>query len=448
MKKKISNTISVDFKNVIGPVNPVHGVGQPPILGWNDFSMFHYLKEAGIPYSRLHDTGGPFGKNLYVDIPNLFRDFDANPYDPNNYDFTFTDKLMEALVANDIEPYFRLGVTIENQCTVKAYRIYPPKDNLQWARICEGIIRHYTEGWGNGYKMKISHWEIWNEPDNMPDPMTNMMWRGTFPQYLALYETASKYLKGLFPHLKIGGYASCGLYALTVLDTATEEDYTPYYRNRYEYYMKCFLEFVKFAAERKCPLDFFSFHCYDIVSSAVKQIAFIRKTLDDAGFKDTEMSLNEWEADKGSVGSMKKATYITAMIIGMQNTGVINDAELYDGRCGISDYSPLFDPNTNTPRKAYYCLKAFNELYKRGKAVAVSGAPQGLWISAATGRARKDGSGAVLLANISGKEQPLKFDFGGKAPVACFIVDEEHNLEEIPLPTILKDDSVLLITVK
>ena len=48
----------------------------------SDWSMMHYLKEAGIPYSRLHDVGGWLGGGLYVDIPNLFPDFDADENDP------------------------------------------------------------------------------------------------------------------------------------------------------------------------------------------------------------------------------------------------------------------------------------------------------------------------------------------------------------------------------
>ena len=88
--------VVVDASCELGPVKPVNGVGQPPILGWSNMSMFHYLKEAGIPYSRLHDVGGAFGKNVYVDIPNLFRDFDADENDPASYDFAFTDLLMKA----------------------------------------------------------------------------------------------------------------------------------------------------------------------------------------------------------------------------------------------------------------------------------------------------------------------------------------------------------------
>lgn len=36
-------------------------------------NIFPYLKEAHIPYSRLHDVGGCFGGNMFVDIPNVFK---------------------------------------------------------------------------------------------------------------------------------------------------------------------------------------------------------------------------------------------------------------------------------------------------------------------------------------------------------------------------------------
>ncbi len=76
--------ISIDFSKTAGPVKPVHSTGQGPLLPGKapDFSMFRYLKEAGVPYARLHDVGGWFGGNLYVDIPNLFRDFDADENAP------------------------------------------------------------------------------------------------------------------------------------------------------------------------------------------------------------------------------------------------------------------------------------------------------------------------------------------------------------------------------
>lgn len=124
-------TVEIDFASELGPVKPVNGVGQPPMIGAPaNFEMMHYLKDAGIPYSRLHDVGGWFGGDLYADIPNIFRDFSADENDPANYDFAFTDALIKALKDNGIEPFFRLGVTIENfaECGFKARRAKPPSD--------------------------------------------------------------------------------------------------------------------------------------------------------------------------------------------------------------------------------------------------------------------------------------------------------------------------------
>ena len=133
MDQKVN--ISVDFNEKTGKIKPMHGIGQPPLTGLSN-SMFHYLSRAGIPYSRLHDVGGWMGGGLYVDIPNLFPDFDADENDEASYDFAYTDVIIKGLIDNGCEPYFRLGVTIENAHMIKAHRIFPPKDLEKWARIC------------------------------------------------------------------------------------------------------------------------------------------------------------------------------------------------------------------------------------------------------------------------------------------------------------------------
>ena len=76
MMMKSELNLKVDFRNITGTMKPMHGIGQPPVTGLSNF-FFPYLKRAGIPYSRLHDVGGMMGGNLYVDIPNIFRDFSA-----------------------------------------------------------------------------------------------------------------------------------------------------------------------------------------------------------------------------------------------------------------------------------------------------------------------------------------------------------------------------------
>lgn len=209
---------NVNFKNIVGKIKPMHAVGQPPFTGgFNrlDFSPIQVLKDAAIAYSRLHDVGGAFGGNRYVDIPNIFRDFDADETDPASYDFAFTDELIKGLMEYGVNPYFRLGVTIENQCNIRAYRIYPPKDFDKWARICEHIIRHYNEGWANGFNFGIEYWEIWNEPENREVLEMNQMWRGTAEEYYRLYHTAASHLKKCFgDKIKVGGYGACGFYGI------------------------------------------------------------------------------------------------------------------------------------------------------------------------------------------------------------------------------------------
>ena len=69
-------------------------------------SMFKYLPDIGVPYSRLHNVGGGYASYKWVDVPNIFRDFDADENDPASYDFAFTDLLITELVkANSNSPF-------------------------------------------------------------------------------------------------------------------------------------------------------------------------------------------------------------------------------------------------------------------------------------------------------------------------------------------------------
>ncbi len=423
--------VTVDFRKNVGPIKPVHGVGQPPFMGI-DFSMVRYLKEAHIPFSRLHDVGGPYGGNLYVDIPNVFRDFDADPADPNAYDFAFTDLLLASLAENEVEPFFRLGVTIENYCAVKAYRIHPPKDYLKWAKICEGVIRHYTQGWAEGFHYKITYWEIWNEPDNGRDNPENMMWTGTKEDYFELYHVAASYLKGRFPHLKIGGYGNSGFYAIANAYIAAANS-SP----RKEYFITFLEEFLAYIKERNTPFDFFSWHTYSDVTKNREYAAYARKKLDEAGYSHVETSCNEWNSYPKERGTAFHAAQNTASLIGFQHSPV-DTAMFYDARLGISIYGGLFNPMTRTPYPLYYGFKAFGELYVLGTEAASSTDDPNLYVLAAT-----DGkTGGLLIANI-GPAQPLQLALLGGEVRECFIIDEENTFTPCPLPAEIGENTVL-----
>ena len=424
--------ISVDFTKTVRVMKPVHAIGQPPIMGWSNDSLFHFLTEAGIPYSRLHDTGGAFGAGRFVDIPNVFRDFDADPDDPASYDFTWTDPLITSLVNAKVEPYYRLGVTIENEVWRKAYHVNPPKDFTKWAKICAGVIRHYTQGWANGFHYKMTYWEIWNEPDC--GSLRNM-WTGTWEQYLELYKTASKLLKAEFPEIKIGGYASCGFYALIHPEYKGDE--------LRENFITSFERFLAFVSENQCPLDFFSWHSYDAPNTVVFYADYVDRKLKEYGFSGVEQHLNEWNYKHALRGKAYHSAAAAAFILEMQRSKV-DIGMFYDGRCGTSSYGGLFNPMTWQPLKAYWAFTSFNELYRLKNEVFSSSDTENVYVCAA---AAQD-EGAVMIVNFTEKECPVELDLGDRTITSCRLTDEAFDFAPVTFRNALPPNSVILLTVR
>lgn len=424
--------ITVDFGKITGTIKPMHGVGQPPFLGAN-FSMFSYLTEAGIPYSRLHDI------RSCVDIYKIFPDFDADPYNPDSYDFVFTDRLIKKMIESSVEPFFRLGVSIENSHALKAYYIYPPKDFKKWAVICEHIIRHYNEGWANGFNFGIKYWEIWNEPDDCYNFETSCMWLGTPQEYYELYDVASKHLKARFgDSIKVGGYASCGFYHYEkysdlgdIGKKATCLD---------EFFFEFLDGFLKYIKANNCPIDFFSWHSYSQPEMVLKQADVCREILIKYGFPDVPDILNEWNTHH--VKQERKlplaAAKALALMLGMQN----KTTELlcfYDARIGPSEYGGMFNPDSWEPYPLYYSFKSFNESYKlKNQTESICDNPNVYTLSAT------DGENSVLLISNLGEETDCLLNINGASleNATVKIIDEKH-LYEID-NSVLKGNSIHL----
>ena len=427
--------IKVDFSKVTGTMKPVHAVGQPPIIGWSSDKLFHYLTEAGIPYSRLHDVGGGFGGGKFVDIPNVFPDFNADPEDPASYDFTWTDPLITSLMDAKVEPYYRLGVTIENEVWRKAYRVNPPEDPEKWAKICAGVIRHYTKGWANGFEYDIKYWEIWNEPE-----CTNgrrVMWTGTWEQYLELYDVTSKLLKAEFPEIKIGGYASIGFYALKEMDPEST------WCKDCQSYIDLFLQFMQYIKDHNCPMDFFSWHSYDEPKYTALYANYVAEKLKEYGYGHAEQHLNEWNCGPQNRDKACHAAATAGFLISMQNSPV-DIGMFYDARCGTSIYGGLFNPMTLRPLKSYWVFPAFNELYRRKDQVEAESDTEDLYVAAAAG----DPEGAVLIVNFRNETLDLELDLGGKEITSCRLTDDAYEYGLCNFSGKLNPYSVTLLTVR
>ena len=409
--------MNISFNNIVGKIKPMHAVNNLPLVGVSE-TMHRYVSEAGMPFVRLHDTGGVYGMNRYVDVPNIFRDFDADENDPDSYDFAFTDWLLQSITAQKAKIFYRLGTSIETAQHIKAYRIYPPKDYEKWARICEHIIMHYNEGWANGFHYGIEYWEIWNEPDSFPDIEDNCMWKGTFEEYLELYRVASLYLKERFPHLKIGGYASCGFYSIFpdgYVGAANSSERT-------DYFMECFHKFMKYAVKNKLPLDFFSWHSYSDSAKNIEYQKYVRGELDKYGFTGTQSILNEWNPGTARRGTLADSAYIAEMMIKMQNTTC--DMLMYYNGDVKGRYDGLYDPITGEPFKAYYAFSAFNELYRLGNQTAVYEIPEGLSCLAAS-----DGKKKAILITNTGEKQCLTITSDIKTDFTIYRINEFMDLE-------------------
>jgi len=409
--------IKVDFEKTVRAMKPMHGVGQPPLHGLNS-DQFHYLTEAGIPYSRLHDVGGNYGGGCFVDIPNLFRDFDADVNDPTSYDFTFTDWLLQELVTAGVEPYYRLGITIENYADLKAYRTDPPKDFQKWAEICEHVIAHYNEGWANGFHFNIQYWEIWNEADgSAPDfPFKREMWNGTWEQYYELYDVTSKHLKKKFPNIKVGGYASCGFYAI-LMDEEKRKG------SREELFYNFFHGFMEYIKEHQSPIDFFSWHSYDPVDKTIAYERYLHEQLEAYGYGNLETHLNEWNPLHEKRGTAFHNAHIVSMMIAMQDSHT-DVMCLYDARIGIGPqgYGALFNPLSYQPFPAYFGLVAFNQLYqlKNETETLVDGVAENTLfaLSATDGNKKK-----TLVVNLSEETRTLNFE-GKKEFRNAWVIDD------------------------
>lgn len=350
-------TAKIDFADKVGRFKPVHGVNNGPYsLSDATEQMRRFHKEAGFPFVRLHDVPLAYAAPYAVDISSIFPCVDAAPDDPKYYTFAKTDAVIWAIITNGEQVIYRLGQSIEHR---DKFHVNPPKNNAKWAHVCVNIVRHYNEGWADGFHYGIKRWEIWNEPDHPA------CWTGTHPQFFDLYVEAAKALKSHDGSLMIGGPAVTGPGSGMVKP------------------------FLAYCREQKAPLDFFSWHCYgktpDDIINAAKQA---QKVLDEAGFTRAESYCTEWRemrdwtwrkwdgtkngaADTDALwtdlNGPQGMVFCASVMMKLQDTP-INIATFYTGDT-LPEWG-MFDQH-GYPHKIYQAFPAYNELYKVGNRVKV-----------------------------------------------------------------------------
>ena len=345
--------LTIDFACPDGLVNPrLFGAGLHPFISNRRIrDFFGQFQELGFTEVRNHDWALNNPGQRMVDMHFVFPLFHADVDDPHNYCFGPTDEAIRLCYEAGSRVYYRLGTSIEHTKDIH-FNIIPPSDPLKFAQACEHIIRHYTEGWANGFHYDMPCWEIWNEPEGN----TNM-WTGTREQFASFFAEVLAYLKPRFPKLKIGGPANC-FFNLDWVPTIVQE-----------------------CEKRHVRPDFYSFHSYHHDLDAVREeFASVRPWMKAHGWGDVELHVNEWHfirswagvhsnlteesyqhnihAADGLMGS-NSAAYNIAMFSLFHEVGI--DAAYYYG-CGIGNWGMNYP--SGLPNKNYYSLLVARDLFK------------------------------------------------------------------------------------
>ena len=429
--------ISVEFDKAKGRIKPIHSVGNGPVTSRFTVDKTEEFRNARIPYSRLHDTEGTLGSGEFVNIHCIFKNFDADVNDPASYSFECTDIYLKNILAAGTKVFYRLGETIENKCMVVRNHTYVPKDFQKWAEICEHIIRHYNEGWADGYHMNIEYWEIWNEPENRENPSVNQMWTGTAEQYYELYDVTAKHLKKCFgDKIKVGGYGACGFYGIFGNPekygvNVPKRDEPRYNSPKEEYRMNFLFGFFDYIKSHGTPIDFFSWHTYGTVDVVSVEADFVEVFLDKYGYGHIETHLGEWNLSHDrflNKGTSYASAHTMAMMLELQHKKT-DMLMYYDARfANVNAYAGFFDPVTFETTCVYYSFKAFGELYTLGSEAKCEceGVCDGVYAVSATDGERK----SLIVSNV-GKETFTETNLTGDFTV--YIIDKDNYIEKTDL---------------
>ncbi len=390
-------------------------------------------RAARFRYARNHDSAmcGVYGGPYSHDISCIFPNFDLDPYDPASYDFACTDEAILVALDADTETFFRLGQTIEHH--IKKHATLPPKDFHKWAVICEHIIRHYNEGWADGYHLNIEYWEIWNEPDLDVYSDNKRTWGGTPEQFFDLYEITAKHLKSCFPNLKIGGPAICGDFEWT----------------------ERFLNEMK---KRNVPIDFFSWHIYTTDPLQIaERSAQVDELLSRYGYGNAESILNEWNYVRGwgeeyiysleCIHGMKGAAFVMAAISVAAHTN-IDMMMYYDTRPSV--FNGCFDFYTYRPLKGYYPFLWYGKFYDGYKQIKSVNQVENMYSICGVNAQNKLRAIVTYYAEDDTlPEREIAVDFRKNGAYKVFLLDETHDAnllcETEKLQFTLKRNSCLLI---
>ncbi|MCP8890676.1 GH39 family glycosyl hydrolase [Sphingomonas faeni] len=241
--------ISVDVATADRPLDPFYkmsvGSDYPGTLMRADSQaqLKTTVDELGFRYLRFH--------GIFHDVLGTVKIDDGKTV----YDWTKIDALYDDLLSRNIRPFVELGFSPEAMATSKQTIFYWKGNSSHprpeaWRHLIDAFVRHLEARYGAA---EVRHWyfEVWNEP-NLAG-----FWEGADQKaYFELYDLTARTIKAIDGNLQVGGPATAGA------------AWVP--------------EFLRYAAERRTPVDFVATHSYGVDGGF----------LDEKGQSDTKLSAN------------------------------------------------------------------------------------------------------------------------------------------------------------
>ena len=405
--------MSVDFTQPCGELKRLNGiVNTIKLTQYANSRIRAEYAALEPPYVRFHDAALTNPGAEVMDVSRIFPLFHLDENDPRNYDFRPTDDLLALTRSFCTEIEFKIGESIEHY--EHRYRVNPPTDRAKYARICLNIIRHYNEGWADGFRWNIRRWSVWEEPDN------TKLFNGDFrKEFFPLYAEIVRAIKEKYPDYQVGGCAT---------------------RGREMFRAE---QFVSYCREQKLPLDFCSITDYRRALEPMFAVGDeLRRILDTNGFSRTTIDLAEWHYEPANwtpapgrdrmevyrelTGANGGAFTASMLLLGQDS---VYDRMLYYLADDDGGFWGLRGGEGGELNSHWYALKAFADLSRLRHRVKTS-APRERGYAAAATRA-EDGRAALMVAAFCPSDsEPVRVSVKGAGrPTEVLLEDgEAHRL--------------------
>ena len=332
--------------------------------------------EAGVKRVRFH---GIFNDELGVFAPSILAMRDSEP------NFQNVDQVYDGLVERRLAPFVELSFMPKRLASgARTFGFYggnitPPKTMEGWTGFIGKFVVHLLERYG---ARTVRSWpfEVWNEPNLAP------FWSGTQADYFELYKATATTIKGIDPHIPVGGPSTAAI------------EWLP--------------EFLDYCTRNNAPVDFVTTHLYagddqrklfgegapmpqaDVIPEGLRTA---RARIDAAGHAKTPLWLTEWSSDSPAMiahiikGALPHCQAMSqwAMSSAFEELGVPNHVfKEGDNGWGMMTHG-IARPSFNT----------YKLLHRLGDRMVEAEGP-------ALASRRTDGSVAILVWNLADVSQP------------------------------------------